>query len=154
MLIKIIHVIAGLLVVILFYAQLGMLLSRRRAVQTLRTSEVPRIVGLPRVLKISMHICWSIVIVAGVYLLIQLPGVYPYWLLAKIFVFILAIIFSIMSFRGKGSQRAQNIGLFGAAICYALIILLVAIKPWGFVLTGSINQPVSGSANAAVESAH
>ena len=154
MLIKIIHMIAGMLVVILFYAQLGMLFSRRRAVQTLRTSEVPPIIGLPRVLKISMHICWSIVIVAGIYLLVQLPGVYPYWLLAKILVFILAIVFSIMSFRGKGSKRAQNIGLFGAAICYALIILLVAIKPWGFVLTGNVNQPVSGSANAPVESAH
>ena len=148
MLIKVIHVIAGMLVVVLFYAQLGMLISRRRAVQTLRTSEVPRIVGLPRVLKIAMHICWSIVILAGIYLFIKLSGIYPYWLLAKILLFIFAIIFSIMSFRGKGSRRAQNIGLFGAAICYALIILLVGIKPWGFVLTGNVNQPVSGSASA------
>lgn len=154
MLVKIIHVIAGMLVVILFYAQLGMLISRRRVVQTLRTSEVPRIIGLPRVLKIAMHICWSIVILAGIYLFIKLSGIYPYWLLAKILLFIFAIIFSIMSFRGKGSQRAQNIGLFGAAICYALIILLVSIKPWGVVLTGNINQPVSGSANATIESSN
>jgi uncharacterized membrane protein SirB2 len=150
MLIKIIHMTAGMLVIVLFYAQAIMLLRRRGAVQTLRTSEVPRITGLPRFLKIAMHICWTIVILAGVYLLLKLPGIYPYWLLAKILLFVLAIIFSIFSFRGQGSKQAQNIGLLGAAICYALIILLVVIKPWGFVFTGNVNQPVSGSAGAGV----
>lgn len=150
MLIKIIHMTAGMLVVVLFYAQAMMLLRRRSQVQTLRTSEVPRIIGLPRFLKIAMHICWTIVILAGIYLLLKLPGIYPYWLLAKILLFILAVIFSIFSFRGQGSKRAQNIGLLGAAICYALIILLVVIKPWGFVFTGHVNQPVPGSANVGI----
>ncbi len=150
MLIKMIHMTAGVLVIVLFYAQAIMLLNRRRAEQTLRTSDVPRIIGLPKVLKISMHICWTIVILAGVYLLVRLPGVYPYWLLAKILLFVCAIIFSIFSFRGKGSKQAQNIGLLGAAICYALILVLVVAKPWGYVLAGGVNQPVAGSASTTL----
>jgi uncharacterized membrane protein SirB2 len=147
MLIKIIHMTAGMLVVVLFYTQLMMLLIRRRNGQAVHIPEVPRMSGLQRFLKISMHMCWTIVIVAGIYLLVQLSGIYPYWLLTKIGLFVLAIIFSIFSFRAKGSMRLQNIGLIGAAICYALIVGLVVIKPWGFLLTGSVNQPVTSHAS-------
>jgi uncharacterized membrane protein SirB2 len=150
MLIKIIHMAAGMLVVVLFYAQMMILLIRRRNGQVLHVTEVPRISGLQRILKISLHICWTIVIVAGIYLLMKLPGIYPYWLLTKIGLFVLAIIFSIFSFRGKGSLRLQNIGLIGAAICYALIVGLVVFKPWGFLLTGSVNQSVTSLASVDV----
>ena len=154
MLIKIIHMTAGLLVIILFYAQMVLLLKRRSGVQTLRTSEVPRITGLPKFLKIAMHICWTVVILAGIYLLLKLPGIYPYWLLAKLVLFILAVVFSIYSFRGRGAQRAQNIGLLGAAICYALILFLVVVKPGGYMLTGGANQPIAGSASETLGSAN
>lgn len=146
MLIKIIHMTAGLLVIILFYAQAVMLLQRRRSSAVPDSDAVQPIAGLAKGLKIALHICWTIVIVAGIYLLLNLPGIYPYWLMVKIGLFVLAIVFSILSFRGKGSKTAQNIGLMGAAICYALILCLVLIKPWGYVLTGGANQPVAGSA--------
>lgn len=146
MLIKMIHMTSGLLVVILFYVQAIMLLQRRRDAAALQTDGVQPITGLAKGLKIALHICWSVLMVAGIYLLMKLPGIYPYWLMAKIGLFVVAIIFSIMSFRGKGSKHAQNIGLLGAAICYALILFLVIIKPWGYAITGGANQPVSGSA--------
>jgi uncharacterized membrane protein SirB2 len=149
MLIKIIHMTAGMLVVVLFYLQMIMLL-RRRAAQSNQSVEVLRITGLPKVLKIAMHSCWSLAIIAGLYLLCQLPGIYPYWLLVKIGLFVFAIIFSILSFRSKGTRQLQNIGLIGAAICYALIIVLIVVKPWGFLLTGNLNQPVTGSATVDV----
>ncbi len=148
MLIKMIHMTAGLLVIILFYAQALMLLQRRRVAQAFPADRVQPITGLAKVLKIALHICWTILIVAGLYLLANLPGIYPYWLMAKIGLFVLAIIFSIFSFRGKGSKPEQNIGLIGAAICYALILFLVVVKPWGYVLTGGANQPIAGSASA------
>ncbi|GAC1607679.1 MAG: hypothetical protein NVS3B3_10930 [Aquirhabdus sp.] len=146
MLIKIIHMTAGLLVVLLFYIQAIMLLLRRRSEAAFHTEGVPQIIGLAKKLKIALHICWTVLILAGLYLLVNLPGVYPYWIFAKIGLFILAVLFSILSFRGKGSTRAQNIGLFGAAICYALIVFLVSFKPWGYVMTSGANQPVAGSA--------
>lgn len=145
MLIKIIHMAAGLLVIILFYAQAMMLLQRRRSSAAFHPDGVEPITGFAKGLKIALHISWTVVIVAGVYLLMNLPGIYPYWLMAKIGVFVLAIVFSILSFRGKGSKHAQNIGLFGATICYALILFLVIVKPGGYVLTGGANQPVAGS---------
>jgi uncharacterized membrane protein SirB2 len=154
MLVKIIHMTAGMLVIVLFYVQMLMLLIRRGGEQTLRDSNVSRMTGISRFLKISMHLCWTIVIVAGIYLLMKLPGIYPYWLLTKIGLFVFAIIFSVFSFRGKGSRRLQNIGLIGAAICYALIVGLVMVKPWGFLLTGNQNQPVTGSASVVVEHAN
>lgn len=146
MLIKVIHMAAALLVIILFYVQAIMLLQRRRAATAFHSDGVQPIVGVAKALKIALHICWTVVIVAGIYLLLNLPGIYPYWLMAKIGLFGFAIVFSILSFRGKGSKHAQNIGLFGAAICYALILFLVIIKPWGYAITGGANQPVSGSA--------
>ena len=150
MLIKIIHMTAGLLVIILFYTQAMMLLQRRRSAAAFPADSVSPITGLAKGLKIALHICWTILIVAGLYLLANLPGIYPYWLMAKIGLFVLAIIFSILSFRGKGSKHAQNIGLIGAAICYALILFLVVVKPWGYVLAGGANQPIAGSASAAL----
>ncbi len=146
MLIKIIHMTAGLLVVVLFYAQALMLLQRRRSAAAFHTEGVQPITGLAKGLKIALHISWTVAIVAGIYLLVKLPGIYPHYLIAKIALFVLAIIFSILSFRGKGSQHAQNTGLIGAAICYALILFLVIVKPGGYVLTGNVNQPVAGSA--------
>ena len=149
MLIKMIHMTAGLLAIVLFYAQAIMLLQRRRAAGLLQSEDVPRITGLAKVLKIALHICWSVLMVAGIYLLIKLPGIYPYWLIAKIGLFVLAIVFSILSFRGKGSRQAQNVGLMGAAICYALILFLAVVQPWGqkYLITGGANQPVAGSAS-------
>lgn len=146
MLIKIIHMTAGLLVIILFYVQAMMLLQRRRSAAAFTADSIPPITGLAKGLKIALHICWTVLTVAGVYLLVNLPGIYPHYLIAKMIVFVFAIIFSILSFRGKGSKHAQNIGLIGAAICYALILFLVIVKPGGYVLTGGVNQPVAGSA--------
>lgn len=145
MLIKIIHMTAGLLVIILFYTQAMMLLQRRRSAAAFHTEGVTPITGLAKGLKIALHACWTLVIVAGIYLWVNLPGIYPYWLIAKIGLFVLAIVFSILSFRGKGSKDAQNIGLIGAAICYALILFLVVVKPWGYLLTAGANQPITGS---------
>lgn len=154
MLIKIIHITAGVLVVLLFYTQAIMVLLRRRSEAAFHTHGVPQILGLAKKLKIAMHICWTVLILAGLYLLANLPGVYPYWIFAKIGVFVLAIIFSILSFRSKGSTRTQNIGLIGATICYALIVFLVSFQPWGYVMTGGANQPVAGSASASLEQTH
>lgn len=151
MLIKIIHMTAGLLVIILFYAQAVMLLQHRRASAAFHTDGVEPITGLAKGLKIALHISWTVVFVAGIYLLVNLADIYPYYLIVKILLSVLAIIFSILSFRGKGSKLAQNIGLFGAAICYALILFLVVVKPGGYVLTGGANQPVAGSAALSVQ---
>ncbi len=153
MLIKIIHMTAGVLVVLLFYTQAIMLLLRRRSEAAFHTHGVVPIMGLAKKLKIALHICWTVLILAGLSLLVNLPGVYPYWVFAKIGVFVLAILFSVLSFREKGSTRAQNIGLIGATICYALIVFLVSFKPWGYVMTGGANQPVAGSANASLAQA-
>jgi uncharacterized membrane protein SirB2 len=142
MLIKIIHMTAGLLVVILFYTQAIMVLRARGQVHTLRTSHVPQIVGFARFLKILAHIATAVTILVGGYLFLKLPGIYHYWSLTKIVLFGLAIIFSTMAFRGEGSRRAQNIGLFGAAICYAAIITLLIVKPWGVIVTDPVSQPV------------
>ncbi len=145
MLIKIIHMTAGSLVVILFFAQAVMVLRARGQVQTLRTSHVPQIVGFARFLKILAHIATAVTILVGCYLFLKLPGVYPYWSLIKITLFGIAIILSSIAFRGDGSKRAQNLSLLGAAICYVVMIMLLVVQPMGAIVTDPANQYVPTS---------
>ncbi len=153
MLIKIIHMTAASLTVLLFLIQAVMLLKRRSIVGRVETETVAAVTGLGKWVKILGHVAWTVLIITGLWLLAQLPSFYPHWLLVKIGVFVLAIIFSVIGFRAKSSIAMQNFGLAAAAICYALIIYLIVMKPWGYVLTSGVNQPVAGSASAEVQSA-
>ena len=149
MLIKIIHMSAGMLTILLFIVQAALLLKRRMRMSVQPGGKQTKIaaaqgVQLARIIKIISHAVWLVLILAGLWLLAHLP-IYPYWIFAKIGIFVLAIIFSVFAFRAKSSVPMQNIGLLGGSLCYGAIIYLVVAQPGGYLLTSSANQPVSGS---------
>ncbi len=157
MLIKIIHMSAGMLTVLLFIVQAVLLLKRRMRMSVQPGGKQTKLaaaegVRLARIIKIVSHAIWLVLILAGLWLLTQLP-IYPYYLFAKIGLFVLAIVFSVFAFRAKSSVALQNIGLLGGALCYGAILFLIVAKPGGFLLTSQANQPVSGSVSPAVTGA-
>ncbi|WP_410209357.1 SirB2 family protein [Aquirhabdus sp.] len=154
MLIKIIHMTAASLTILLFLIQAMLLLKRRSIAGRAEADVVTNVTGLGKLIKILGHVTWTVLIITGLWLLSQLPSFYPHWLLVKIAVFVFAIVFSVLAFRAKSSVTLQNVGLAGAAICYGLIIYLVVMKPWGYVLTSGINQPIVGSASTEIQSTH
>jgi uncharacterized membrane protein SirB2 len=154
MLIKIIHMSAGMLTVLLFIVQAVLLLKRRMRMSVQPGGKQTKIaaaqgVQLAHIIKLVSHAVWLVLILAGLWLLVHLP-IYPYWIFAKIGLFVLAIVFSVFAFRSKNSVAVQNIGLLGGALCYGAILYLIVAQPFGFLLTSSANQPVSGSVSPVV----
>ena len=151
MLIKIIHMSAGMLTILLFIVQAVLLLKRRMRMSVQPGGKQTKIaaaqgVQLAHIIKMVSHTVWLVLIVAGLWLLAHLP-IYPYWIFAKIGIFVLASMFSVFAFRAKNSVALQNIGLLGGALCYGAILYLIMAQPWGYLLTSNANQPVSGSAS-------
>ena len=133
MLIKVLHRSFGSLAVLMFIARavLG-----ARAVDGRIASA-----GLARFFKIAPHVVYTVLVACGLYLLLQLPNVYPYWLIAKMVLVVVAVSASTKAFKDTATRDQFKRGVFVAALAYAGIIGLIVVKPAGLLVT----QPSAAS---------
>ena len=122
MLIKILHMSFGVLAIIMFAARavLGVLAASPNG--QLASA------GLSKFFKITPHIVYTVVILAGLSLLWQLP-IYPHWILAKIVLFLVAISASVKAFRETATASQFKTGVFIATVAYAAILWLAIAQP-------------------------
>jgi uncharacterized membrane protein SirB2 len=137
MLIKIIHMSVGTLAILLFITRA--VLGARSSNGRLSSA------GLERFFKIAPHIVYSVIVGCGLYLLLQLPQVYPHWLIAKMVLFVVAVSASTKAFKVTATREQFKRGVLVAAVAYAGMIGLIVVKPNGAVVT----QPVAVSAPMA-----
>lgn len=114
MLIKFIHMGAGVLVIALFLLQSYLVITKKQ---------------IPKGLKVVSHINFTLVLLLGLALLLQTPkGAYPHWLFAKIILFFVALSASLKAF--KAVEEAQKkAGIFVTTLAYAGIVGLIIIQP-------------------------
>ncbi len=122
MLIKVLHMSFGVLAILMFATRaiLGMR-SPNPSGQLLSK-------GLTKFFKIAPHIVYTVVLLAGIGLLLQLP-IYPHWVFAKIILFLVAISSSVKAFRDTASVNEFKMGVLVASVAYAAILWLAIAKP-------------------------
>lgn len=137
--VKIIHMVAGLLTLLMFIGR-GVLVWRSGSV-----AQNPR---LERFFKIVPHIVYTVLLVAGLWMLFQLPGVYPYWLITKIVLFGVAVSASIKAFRVTASRQQQRGGIVLAALAYAGLLFMIIAKPGGVYMSHAATEVATAPASA------
>lgn len=122
MLIKVLHMSFGVLAILMFAtrAVLGLLSSS--------PSGHLSSAGLSKFFKIAPHIVYTVVLLAGIALLMYLP-IYPHWIFAKIVLFLVAISASVKAFRDTATVNQFKAGIFVASIAYVAILWLAIAKP-------------------------
>jgi uncharacterized membrane protein SirB2 len=121
-LIKVLHMSFGVLAILMFATRaiLGMLAPSPNG--QLASA------GLNKFFKIAPHIVYTLVLLAGVGLMLQLP-IYPHWIFAKIILFLVAISASVKAFRETATVSQFKTGVFVASIAYVAILWLAIAKP-------------------------
>jgi uncharacterized membrane protein SirB2 len=84
--------------------------------------------GLTKFFKIAPHIVYTVVLLAGLSLLFQLP-IYPHWVFAKIVLFLVAISASVKAFRQTATANQFKMGIAVASVAYVAILWLALAKP-------------------------
>lgn len=122
MLIKVLHMSFGVLAILMF--------ATRATLGAFSASSSGQLAsaGLSKFFKIAPHIVYTVVLVAGVVMLLQLP-IYPHWIFAKIILFLVAISASVKAFRDTATVSQFKTGVFVASIAYAAILWLAIAKP-------------------------
>lgn len=122
MLIKVLHMSFGVLAILMFAtrAVLGMLAPSPNG--QLASA------GLTKFFKIAPHIVYTVVVLAGVWMLLLLP-IYPHWIFAKIVLFLVAISSSVKAFRDTASVNEFKMGVLVASVAYVAILWLAIAKP-------------------------
>ena len=117
---KHLHTLLAVLVIALFIYQSYLVLSAERRA--------------PRPIKIATHILYSLIIVSGAWMLMQLMSAQApvQWVFAKIILLIAAISASIKAFRASATPAQQKMGIFITAVAYAGILILAFSKPANF----------------------
>lgn len=117
---KHLHMLMAVIVIVLFIYQ------SFRAL----TSHQPA----PKVIKISTHITYALILLSGAWLLMQLMSVNApvQWVVAKIVLLIAAISASIKAFRATATPAQTKAGILIAAVAYAGIVALAVSKPGNF----------------------
>ncbi len=122
MLIKILHMSFGVLAILMFATRA--ILGMRAPSPSGQLASV----GLSKFFKIAPHIVYSVILLAGVWMLLLLP-IYPHWILAKIVLFLVAISASVKAFRDTATASQFKTGVLVASIAYAAILWLAIAKP-------------------------
>lgn len=122
MLIKVLHMSFGVLAILMFVT--------RAILGAMAPSPSGQLAsaGLSKFFKIAPHVVYSVVLLSGIAMLLQLP-IYPHWIFAKIILFLVAISASVKAFRDTATVSQFKTGVFVASIAYAAILWLAIAKP-------------------------
>ncbi|TXD96427.1 hypothetical protein ES754_09770 [Psychrobacter frigidicola] len=114
---KHLHMLMAVVVIGLFLYQSYLVLSANK--QT------------PRVIKISNHIVYALVLLSGAWMLFQLLQVNApvQWVIAKMVLFVAAISASIKAFNPRATPTQSKVGILIAAVAYVGIVILAYVKP-------------------------
>lgn len=114
---KHLHMLMAVLVIALFLYQSYLILSTDK--QT------------PRVIKISNHIIYALVLLSGAWMLFQLMSANApvQWVIAKMVLFVAAISASIKAFNNSATAIQRKTGILIAGAAYVGIVILAFTKP-------------------------
>lgn len=114
---KHLHMLMAVIVIVLFLYQSYLVLSTNK--QT------------PRIIKISNHIVYALVLLSGAWMLFQLLNANApvQWVIAKIVLFVAAISASIKAFNNNATPNQRKTGILIAAAAYVGIVVLAFTKP-------------------------
>lgn len=114
---KHLHTLLALLVIALFLYQSYLVLGANKRA--------------PRIIKISNHILYALIIVSGVWMLMQLMSANApvQWVFAKIILLVAAISASVKAFNPNATQSQSKVGILIAAAAYIGIVILAYSKP-------------------------
>ena len=114
---KHLHMLMAVLTVVLFLYQSYLVLSANK-----RAS---------RVFKIATHIIYTLLILSGAIMLMQLMSVNApvQWVFAKIILLIAAISSSIKAFNANATPAQRKAGILIASVAYVGIVILAFAKP-------------------------
>ncbi|WP_367109762.1 SirB2 family protein [uncultured Psychrobacter sp.] len=117
---KHLHTLLAVLVIGLFLYQSFLVLSSNRRA--------------PRMVKVSTHILYTLIILSGAWMLMQLISVNApvQWVFAKIILLIAAISASVKAFNPNANQTQSRVGIAVAGIAYLGIVILAYAKPANF----------------------
>lgn len=117
---KHLHMLMAVIVIVLFIYQSFKAISTRQPAS--------------KVIKISTHISYALILLSGTWLLMQLMSVNApvQWVVAKIVLLIAAISASIKAFRVAATPAQTKAGILIAAVAYAGIVALAVSKPGNF----------------------
>ena len=114
---KHLHMLMAVLVIALFLYQSYLILRTDK--QT------------PRVIKISNHIIYALVLLSGAWMLFQLMSANApvQWVIAKMVLFVAAISASIKAFNNSATPIQRKTGILIAGAAYVGIVILAFTKP-------------------------
>ncbi len=114
---KHLHMLMAVLLIVLFLYQSYLVLSANKQA--------------PRVVKISSHILYAVMILSGVGMLMQLMSANApvQWVFAKIILLVAAISASIKAFNSNATLSQRKAGILIAGAAYAGIVILAFTKP-------------------------
>ena len=114
---KHLHTLLALLIIVLFVYQSYLVLSHNKAA--------------PKMIKISSHILYTLVIISGAWMLMQLMAAQApvQWVFAKVILLVAAISVSIKAFNPKATAIQTKAGIFIATVAYIGIVILAIAKP-------------------------
>ncbi|MBO1531504.1 SirB2 family protein [Psychrobacter sp. F1192] len=114
---KHLHMLMAVLVIGLFLYQSYLVLSSHRRA--------------PRVVKISTHVVYALVILSGAAILMKLMSANApvQWVFAKIILLVAAISASMKAFHNHATPAQSKAGIFIAGLAYIGILILAFAKP-------------------------
>ena len=114
---KHLHMLMAVLIIVLFLYQSYLVLSSNNRA--------------PRVVKISTHIVYAVIILSGAWILMQLMSANApvQWVFAKIILLIAAISSSMKAFNNHATPAQSKAGILIAGLAYAGILILAIAKP-------------------------
>ncbi|WP_201616312.1 SirB2 family protein [Psychrobacter urativorans] len=114
---KHLHMLMAVVVIALFLYQSYLVLGANRRA--------------PRVIKITNHIVYALLLLSGGWMLLQLlqANAPVQWVIAKMVLFVAAISASIKAFNNHATTTQSKSGILIAAIAYVGIIILAYVKP-------------------------
>lgn len=114
---KHLHMLMAVLIIVLFLYQSYLVLSSNNRA--------------PRVVKISTHIVYALIILSGAWILMQLMSANApvQWVFAKIILLIAAISSSMKAFNNHATPAQSKAGILIAGLAYAGILILAIAKP-------------------------
>lgn len=114
---KHLHTLIAVLLIALFLYQSYLVLSTNKRA--------------PRVVKISTHIIYALIILSGIWMLMQLmnANVPVQWVFAKVILLVAAISASIKAFNPNATPVQSKVGVLIAAVAYIGIVILAYVKP-------------------------
>ncbi|WP_201527348.1 SirB2 family protein [Psychrobacter frigidicola] len=114
---KHLHMLMAVVVIALFLYQSYLVLGANRRA--------------PRVIKITNHIVYALLLLSGGWMLLQLlqANAPVQWVIAKMVLFVAAISASLKAFNPQATPSQSKVGILITAIAYVGIIILAYVKP-------------------------